>query len=296
MQRFGRLTGAFLLFAAIVGASASRVELAGDDDDDLADDPASNADQVNEMVVVRNIDANVDSWLFGNRRAGESGRPKLNLLLKTKMDEVSRAAELTLEQQQKLVLAGEGDIRRFVDRVEEIKLRYRTTNFGHGGWNRVFQEIEPLKTVLRNGLFANDSLFAKTLSKTLTPEQADVYERSMSERRLFQHRARIEMTVLRLGTHLGLRDAQRKQLVQLMVEQTEPQPTLEQPDRDQVVGLYLLSRLPDKRLKPIFDAQQWRELQSLFNRVPQVMPALQQEKIRFDRVLRQRIVPAEKGG
>jgi len=35
-------------------------------------------------------------------------------------------------------------------------------------------------------------------------------------------------------------------------------------------------------LKPIFEAVQWRELQRLFRRVPQVMPMLRQEGIMLD--------------
>jgi hypothetical protein len=122
-------------------------------------------------------------------------------------------------------------------------------------------------------------LFVKTARTTFNTEQAARYEKHESERRLFQHRTRVVSTVARLSNYLGLRDEQRKQLVQVMLDQTQPLPLLDQVDRDQLVGLALMSRLPEKDLKPIFDADQWRALQRLFERVPQTLPALQQNGV-----------------
>lgn len=276
MSTARRFRIAFLLAALALCLPAGNGARAGDDDD-LAEDPLARPEMVEQMVVIRNLDANIDNWLFGNRRFSNPSQ-KLSLMLKVKADGVARAAGLSESQKEKLMLAGEGDIRRFLDRVEEIKLKHKTSEMPQGAWNRIFLEIQPLRQILvRNELFGDDSLFAKTARKTLAAEQAARYEKNESERLLFQHRTRIAATVARLSDYLGLRDDQRKRLTRVMLEQTQPQPLLEQTERDQMVGLALLSRLPEQEIKPIFDADQWRELQRLFDRVQQVVPMLRQQ-------------------
>ena len=197
--------------------------------------------------------------------------------------DLARSVGLSDSQKAKLLLAGEGDIRRFLDRVEEIKLKYRSGPMQQAAWNRVFLEIQPLREILlRNDLFGRDSLFVKTARTAFNADQAARYEKHETEQRLFQHRTRVVSTVARLSNYLGLRDQQRKQLVQLMLDQTQALPMLDQVDRDQLVGLALMSRLPEKDLKQIFDADQWRALQKLFERVPQTLPGLRQNGVFLD--------------
>jgi hypothetical protein len=279
MHAFRRVWLALLLAAFTLCLPGTSRAHAGDDDD-LADDPLAAPEPIEQRVVIRNLDANIDNWLFGNRRFSDNPPQKLLMLLKVKADGIARAAGLSESQKEKLTLAGEGDIRRFVDRVEEVKLKYRNNEMPQGAWNRVFLEIQPLRDVLlKNELFGSQSLFAKAARTTLTSEQAARYEKSENERLLFQHRTQIAATVARLSNYLGLRDEQRKRLTRIMLEETEPQPLLNETSRDQMVGLALLSRLPEKEIKPIFDEIQWQELQRLFHRVQQVMPALRQQGV-----------------
>jgi hypothetical protein len=279
MHARSRLSIAWLLTALAVCALFAGRARAGDDDD-LVEDPMAVPDGLEQMVVIRNLDANIDNWLFGNRRFSDNPSQKLSLILKVKSAAFARMAGLSESQREKLLLAGEGDIRRFLDRVDEIKLKHRSNEMPQGAWNRIFQEIQPLRDVLlRNQLFGSDSLFAKTARKTLTSEQAARYEKNESERLLFQHRTRIASTVVRLSNYLGLRDEQRKRLTQVMLEKSQPLPDLGETDRQQLVGLVLLRGLPEKEIKPIFDADQWRGLQHLFEHVPQVLPMLRQQGI-----------------
>jgi hypothetical protein len=267
-----------VLTAGALCATAAGAAHAGDDDD-LSDD-AMPVPESEPMVAVRNLDANVDGWLFGNRRFGDSPAAKLTLLLKVKAEEITRTAGLSESQNDKLLLAGEGDIRRFLDRVDEIKLKFRSPEVPQANWNRVFAEIQPFRQILlRNGLFGSDSLFLKTARTTLTSEQTARYEKGESDRRAFQHRTRIVSTVARLSDYLGLSDAQRKRLVEVTLEKTQPLPLLDQTDRDQLVGLAIMSRVPEKDIRPIFDNDQWRALKRLFERVPQTLPMLRQNGI-----------------
>jgi hypothetical protein len=267
-----------LLLAALAICAASAGRARAGDDDDLSDDPAMIAEPVEQMVIIRNLDTNIDNWLFGNRRFSDNPAQKLSLTLKVKADAFTRMAGLSVPQKEKLLLAGEGDIRRFLDRVDEIKLKYHSNQIPQGDWNRVFQEIQPLRDILvRNQLFGSGSLFAKTARKSLTSEQAARYEKNEDERLRFQHRIRIGSTVSRLSNYLGLRDEQRKRLTLLLLEKAPPLPDLGDLDRQQLVGLVLLSRLPEKEIRPIFDDDQWRGLRRLFDHVPEITPMLKQQ-------------------
>jgi hypothetical protein len=266
---------------AVCGLWAGRAR-AGDDDD-LAADPLNVPESAEGMVVIRNLDVNIDNWLFGNRRFSDNPAQKLTQLLKVKADGIARAVGLSDAQKEKLMLAGQGDILRFLERVDEVKLKYKSGPMQQAAWNQVFLEIQPLREILlRNALFGGESLFAKIERTTFTPQQAAQYENHEHEQHLFQHRTRIVSTVARLSNYLGMRDDQRKQLVQVMLDKTQPQPLLDQADRDQLVGLALLSRLPEKDIRPIFDADQWRALQRLFERVPQTLPMLRQNGINLN--------------
>jgi hypothetical protein len=256
----------FLLAAAMVSLAAACARAAADDDD-LIDDVAAPQDGRQVFVIrnVANIDGNIDAWIFGNRRNGDTGEQILESSLKTKVNALARAMGLSEAQKEKLVLAGEGDIRRFIDRIDALKLKYHKSEFSRDEWRDLFEEIRPLQTALRTELFGANSLISKTLNKMLTPEQLENQRRAVEERRAFHYRAQIEMTVLHLVSFLGLRDDQRKQLVQLLLETTQPPDSDEQ--RFEMVILAQMRSLREERLKPIFDAGQWGQMQQLFNRV-----------------------------
>ena len=106
-----------------------------------------------------------------------------------------------------------GDIRHFADRVDAIKVKHQATEFSQQEWNAIFQELRPLQVELRRGLFNADSLFDKTLHTILSSDQAERFNRAELDRQLFQHRARVEMTVSAVReSPLALRDEQRKRL------------------------------------------------------------------------------------
>ena len=60
-----------------------------------------------------------DQWAFGGRMTGNTIRNKLDSLLTMQIEEIDRSCTLTEAQKNKLRLAGRGDMKRFLDRVEE---------------------------------------------------------------------------------------------------------------------------------------------------------------------------------
>jgi hypothetical protein len=284
MRSLVRLFGTFVLAATTLALAGAGAVAFAQDDDDLIDEMHAGPGVNQGRVVVRNmqsINVNIDAWVYGNHR-NQSGEGRLESLLKTKADELARMTGLSEAQKQKLLLAGQGDVRRFVDRVDEIKLKHQSTEFTQVEWRNVFEEIQPLQIELRKGLFRDDSLFGKTLRKTLTADQIARYEEAQQDRRLFQYRASVEMTVMQLGNALGLRDDQRKRLVQLMLDQTEPPQTFGQ--QDQYVVLVQMSRLPEESLKPLFDAGQWRALERQLANSARRLPALRRNGFLIDKL------------
>ena len=126
----------------------------------------------------------------------------------------------------------------------------------------IWQEIQPLQLELNAGLFGDDSLYGKTIRRTLSPEQAARFESLSRERKAIRFRATVEWFVAQLDKGLGLTDQDRLRFVELLVNEARPPRKFGQGDY-----WYLMlqtARLPEAKLKPIFDAPQWRILSRQF--------------------------------
>jgi hypothetical protein len=110
----------------------------------------------------------------GRERAIE----RFNIFLQDHVKAISARCKLTSAQQNKLLLAGHGDIKRFVDRAANVLARLdQTDNIASEEQFRAWvtplgAECEHMQRLLDSGIFGGDSLFAKTLRTTLTREQA----------------------------------------------------------------------------------------------------------------------------
>jgi hypothetical protein len=279
MGRMRRNVSTLALAAALLGGVSTGLLHGQDDDDDLVEVRG----EQNAPVIFRNVgrvaisDRNIDSWIYGNE---SRGRDWLEASLKQKVNEMGKACRLSDKQLQKLNLAGEGDIQRFETRVAEIKAQCQTGEIRPNEWNGVFQKTQPLRMELQRGLFGGGSLFQKTLFTALGPEQTARYEQIDRERRAYRYRARVELCIAQFDAIVGLRDEQRRRLMQLMLEKTRPPKNFGQFDR--FIVLVQMSRLPDNTLKSVFDPGQWREVQRRLVQAKRMMPALKQNGVVFD--------------
>jgi hypothetical protein len=279
MGRMRRNVSTLALAAALLGGVSTGLLHGQDDDDDLVEVRG----EQNAPVIFRNVgrvaisDRNIDSWIYGNE---SRGRDWLEASLKQKVNEMGKACRLSDKQLQKLNLAGEGDIQRFETRVAEIKAQCQTGEIRPNEWNGVFQKTQPLRMELQRGLFGGGSLFQKTLFTALGPEQTARYEQIDRERRAYRYRARVELCIAQFDAIVGLRDEQRRRLMQLMLEKTRPPKNFGPFDR--FIVLVQMSRLPDNTLKSVFDPGQWREVQRRLVQAKRMMPALKQNGVVFD--------------
>ena len=91
--------------------------------------------------------------------------------LAQEIDQLDRACTLTDVQKRKLQLAGRGDIKGLVDRVNEFRARYIGVPLTEEQRREVLTQALRLRSTNRWDLFGDGSLFRKMLEKLLTDEQ-----------------------------------------------------------------------------------------------------------------------------
>jgi hypothetical protein len=258
--------GLWAFAAAMVGLFLAGAAPPPGADDDLVDESAKKP--VEEELVINangniNIAGTIDQLVYGNQAQNHSPQERLELRLQRRIDLLARDTTLSENQKQKLLFAGKGEIGRLVERVELFKTRYQTPKAGANGldWNQLSKDVHPL-VAARINLYANDSLFAKTLARVLTAEQLARHEQIERERAEFRHRTGVQLTVLRMSTALGLSDDQRRRLEQLLLKETRPgrSPNRLYPTTCFNIVIVQMARLPAERLKPLFEPWQWRAL------------------------------------
>lgn len=260
MIRIRRHNWLFRPLLATLAILAFGREVRAQDDVVIDEEPAVPVEVVEFKVHTVDL---VDQWLFG-AHSGAAGmaRNKLDLALSMRIDEIGRACELTGAQQQKLRLAGAADIKRFFDRVDDIKRQ-------SPGHDNIFlsNAIPPIAAELQSGLFGDRSFFTKTIKRTLSEAQSAKLEMFIRQRDLSRYHAMLGWYVMQLSKSLGLSDIQRRQLVDVLVKETSPPKKYSQGSQwfHWFVG-YQASSIPESRIKPVFDEVQWEIFSGQFVR------------------------------
>src|SRR5262245_60226009 len=122
-----------------------------------------------------------DEMLYGKGNDATAARRRLEERLRSKIADIDRVCALTPAQAEKLRLAGRGDIHRFFERADELRIKIE----GAREWDAddlrsLMTRVTPLMSechalrddALSANIFASGSLFAKMLPRVLTPEQA----------------------------------------------------------------------------------------------------------------------------
>ncbi len=213
--------------------------------------------QVNGRAgVFQMTDQQFNIWVFGNLPDSKGARSKLESQLLTQLDDLDRICDLTDDQRLKLELAASGDMKHFFDRIDEKRRKYSAKTYDQNKISEIFQELQPLQQIYNNGLFARDSLFQKTILRTLDTGQSERYQDLQRERTAYRFRAKVDQLAAELGRSLGLRAAQRQQLVKLMRERIPP--FRKSGQYDNYALMYKLSKLADTEVKPLLDESQFK--------------------------------------
>jgi hypothetical protein len=236
---------------------------------------AEDVDVVDEVVaqpVFEWGDANFEQWMYQDLQNAAGARARLDSQLTMRLDELTVSCELTEAQRQKLQLAGRGDIKRFFDRVEELRRKFQTVRTDQNRIGEIVQAMQPLQMTLRAGVFNENSLFAKAVRTTLSSEQSQRSESSERERRRFRYQAEIEKLVSKLDDDLAMVAEERQQFVELLLAETRPPANFSQ--YDGFVALAQAAHIPDEKLKNVFDATQLKLLKKHFEQAKGIEPFL----------------------
>jgi len=233
--------------------------------DDDEDGPAAEDAPANRAVVIE--EAAIDQWIFQENQGkrgvqrnvtAAAARARIDAQLKAMVEELDQVSRLSEAQRQQLALAGRGDIKRFFDQVEKVRKKFAAARNDQNQVNLVWQEARSLKQQFARGLFDDESLFSKTLRKTLTAQQQAGYRAVLLDRRRVGYRVAIEESLARLGNGVSLRREQRDSLQKLLLDETQPPLLFGQ--FDQQIVLLRLSQLPPEKLREVLDKGQWKQL------------------------------------
>jgi hypothetical protein len=256
-------TVAAVALVAVLGAPA-RAEVLVENDDLV------------EEVVVQPVfvmaDENFEQWIFREFQNAAGARGRLDSLLTLNIETVAGACGLSEAQRQKLWLAGRGDIKRFFDSVDELRRKFQSVKTDQNRLQELFRDVQPFHATIAAGPFGETSIFFKALKNTLTSEQSALYEEAARQRRAFLYRARIEELVVKLDEALTFRASQRRQLGKVLLEETRP--PVQFGVYDDYVMLWQAAKIPEEKLKPVFDDRQWRTLTRHFEKVRGLEPFL----------------------
>jgi len=267
-----------LFFVAALGTGALEDIAWGQDDWEGAEEVLAPAGGVVNMGF-QVTDETFNQWVFGSSRNASQGRKRIEALLTLQVESVERACELSDAQKGKLRLAGRGDMKRFFVSVEEVRKKAREIKNDQNKFNQIWQDIQPLQTKLNSGFFDDVSLFYKVLKRTLDAAQSAEYEQREMKRRKFRYETKIGLAVVMLENGMPLRDEQRQKLMKLLVEETEPPKKFGQPQYDYYVVMLQAAKLPESKVRPIFDDAQWRALSQQFAQAKGMEPNLRRSGI-----------------
>lgn len=309
---------AILLFAA----SAVCAE-----DDHVIDEPAAPPSQSDPQQHLIDLGANFDANLFeqpgngwvlrggdnivvnqqlflGNGRrinvprlAAAEERPpesptfaRARALGAKRLERITASCELTAEQQRRLCLAMESDIRRFAVAVDAVRARYAGMKVnlndqeGQKKWQQFQQDVQQCRNDLRR-LFDSGSLFAATVPSTLGPEQVAGIEAELKARRTFRWRAMVVSTLAKMDDMLGLTQEQHDLLERTLLAKEprlrtdELSPEQENAHLQQNLVYMVLAGTESGPLKKATSERQWRTLSLLMNQGKSMRSWIEQQGI-----------------
>ena len=240
---------------------------------------ANNA--VDELVVpeaapqARNqfaVQQNIDAWVFNQHGNASQAKKFLERQLNAKLANYADLFDLSPAQQNKLEIAGQGDIASYFAEVQTIRSEF-DDQVDQAEFNRVWQRIQPLQMRMQRGLFSQDSLIAKITKRTLNEKQRARCQAIEQERIEFAYQAAIKLTIAEVEKSTPLLASQRQQIVDLLEQAERPKAT------GQYLHYFVLYRMTQsqQQLGEILAPEQVESLSQVFNLGQALQPTLKQQ-------------------
>lgn len=148
------------VFLRLVPLPGGRVVL--DDDEEPPDDEEAPPDRPRNVLAPENFDFRIFNELISD----EARRARMEEALDLLIDRAAAVHGLKAAERTRLRLAGRGDIKHFFDRLAEARRAFDRVRRDAGAGLDFLNQIR-LQDPGSFGAFGDDSLFAKTLARTL---------------------------------------------------------------------------------------------------------------------------------
>ena len=216
------------------------------------------------------IDENtMNQWILGNKNA-LTARQHLQINLVRRIDEIHQLCRIDHDQRAKLRLAGDVEIKRLFDKVDECRRKWSGTETQNVP-NELLLDVEFAREAVTRVRFRERCFFDKVVRTTLLPEQLSEYEAQLESFRRRRHEVQRKLLLRTLGRNSPLTGKQRKQLTELL----QSVPAV--PDGSEQLYAFVIiasSRIPKEEFHAILDDSQWHVMEVLYKNSAIQEPAL----------------------
>jgi hypothetical protein len=167
---------------------------------------------------------------------------------------MDRVCKLEEKQRNKLKLAGEADVTRFLRDVARTRQKVEKLNIDNNNVQEAWDVVSPLATRVQTGLFSDGSLFDKVFRSLLDNSQQQRYDAQLDQDRQRRWRAITRTNVADIEKAMPLLGHQREQLLELLDDVEVPKSLNRHIDG--YVGFLRLIKLEDKQLAEFLDEHQ----------------------------------------
>jgi hypothetical protein len=222
------------------------------------------------------LEGQVEKWIFMGFSTAEAARSWVENMLNDQIEDVERSAGLSGPQRKRLALACQGEVKSFFDGVDAFMRRIGQFQvpWNNDDFHEVLRESQSLRRDFGTQFASGEkSLFQKLIPRVLSGDQLARYEKALLDRRVFRYRAAVGWVAVLLGANLGWSPEQRQRFEEVVLAETRP-PRKFPDSQDLDLVLFQISRVPERKLKPIFDDLQWRLLVQALSEARKVGPFL----------------------
>lgn len=201
-----------------------------------------------------------EMWIFQNSGNQSQALIELKEGIESEITQLEKRVDLDEQQKEKIRLAGEGDIQRFLVRVEKARQAFLAlSQEDRNQINESYQLAMPLQQELSQGLFGKKSLVKKVMPNCLTPSQVQAFREAEKRRDAIAAERAIQLWIAMLGRTLPMTSDQRNSLLEVVKEHCKSVPQSNQMMTYLIA--YRLSTIDEDVLEPIFDEAQWKAFQ-----------------------------------
>ncbi len=146
----------------------------------------------------------------------------MNQVLNGQLRAFDRQYRLTDAQKQKLLLAGQGDIKRALDRVQDLRARFQRVKYERNAVIECIQEAGRLRRELETLTPGVNSLLVKTIATTVTEDQKAREAELLHEYQSGRFEAALTEAAAKMVPVLNLSPEQQRRLEKLLLSEIRP--------------------------------------------------------------------------